>query len=347
MKSSGTFSVEAVDAHAEGQVGRVVMGGVGVLNAPGKTMFERMKHFEQHADDFRRLMINEPRGYPVSCVNLVLPPCRPEAHAGVVIMETQKEYPAMSGTNTMCVSTVLLETGIVPMKEPVTELFLDMPAGLVHVRADCEGGKVKRVTFRNVPCFATLLDVPLEVKGFGTLKVDVAYGGMTYVHVDAEKVGVDLTPKGSGETRRVGMTVWAAAHEQLQFKHPENPKINLIEGTAFYQSAKASENDLRTTVVLKTGQMDRSPCGTGVCSRMAALHAKGLLPINRPMRFEGILGGIFHGKLVEEVSLGGQKAVIPEIGGRAWIYAYTRFVLSDDDPFPEGFRMGDIWPVVE
>ena len=183
--------ITAVDPHACGEPGRVITGGV--LNPPGSTMFEKMKYFERHADHIRLRMLREPRGYPAANCNVILPPTHPDADAGFVIME-QVEYPPMSGTNTICVVTVLIETGMVPVVEPLTKLKLDTPAGLIAVEAEVRDGKVKKVTFRNVPAFATHLDAPVEVQGLGTVAVDVAYGGMFYVIADAEPLGFRLSP---------------------------------------------------------------------------------------------------------------------------------------------------------
>src|SRR5262249_31763869 len=183
--------VHAIDLHACGEPGRVIVGGV--RDVPGRTMFEKMQYLARHQDGLRRRMLREPRGYPAANCNLVLPPAHPDADAGFVIME-QVEYPAMSGTNTICVPTALLETGMIPMNEPVTELTLEAPAGLIRVRADCRDGKVTHVTFRNVPAFAVHLDAAIEVPTLGRVTVDVAWGGMFYVIADAAPFGLRLTP---------------------------------------------------------------------------------------------------------------------------------------------------------
>src|SRR5499427_8394602 len=192
--------ISAVDAHACGEPGRVITGGV--LDVPGHTMFEKMTYLRDHADGLRLRMLREPRGYPASNCNLILPSTHPEADAGFVIME-QVEYPAMSGTNTICVVTTLIETGMVKVTEPITRLKLETPAGLIGVEAEVRNGKVKRVTFRNVPAFATHLDANVEVRGLGTVKVDVAYGGMFYVIADAAPLGLHLTPAEARDIVRV------------------------------------------------------------------------------------------------------------------------------------------------
>ncbi len=212
--------IEAVDAHACGEPGRVIVGGIGDI--PGTSMFDKRTWLQANRDDIRLRMLREPRGYPAANCNLILPSTHPDAAAGYVIME-QVEYPGMSGTNTMCVVTVLLETGIVPMTEPVTELTLESPAGLIRVSAACADGKVTSVTFRNVPAFATHLDTPIEVPHLGTVTVDVAYGGMFYVIAEAERFGLRLTPDEGADIVRITEMIKAAAAEQLPVVHPEQP----------------------------------------------------------------------------------------------------------------------------
>jgi proline racemase len=299
-------------------------------------------------------MLREPRGYPATNCNLILPPTHPEADAGFIIME-QVEYPGMSGTNTICVATVLLETGMIPMQEPVTELTLEAPAGLVRVRADCENGKVKRVTFRNVPAFAVYLNTPIEVPHLGRVVVDVAYGGMFYVISDAAPWGLRLVPEEGREIVRIGEMIKAAAQEQLPVVHPDQPGFAGITIGQLSGLPTAPGADMKNAVIVSTGKLDwnkpstwtgaidRSPCGTGTCARMATLHAKGKLGLNEDFRHEGILGTIFTGRLVEETMVGDYRAVVPTISGTAWITGFANYVVDPEDPFPEGFTIGDIW----
>jgi len=344
--------IQAVDAHACGEPGRVIVGGV--LDVPGRTMLDKMRHLQTHADGLRKLMLREPRGYPAANCNLILPPTHPDADAGYVIME-QTEYPGMSGTNTICVATVLLETGMVPMHEPVTELSLESPAGLIRVRADCAGGKVRQVTFRNVPAFAVHLDAPIEVPHLGTVTVDVAYGGMFYVLSDAAPLGLRLTPDEGREIVRISEMIKAAAAEQLPVVHPTQPEfagvtIAALSGPPTHPKAHSKNAVTVSTGKLDwdrpatwTGAIDRSPCGTGTCAKMAALYAKGKLRLNEDFCHEGILGTIFTGRLIEETQVGPYRAVVPTLGGQAWITGFSSYVVEDDDPFPEGFTVGDIW----
>lgn len=344
--------IQAVDAHAAGEPGRVIIGGV--LDVPGATMFDKMAHLRDEADGLRRLMLREPRGYPALCCNIVLPPSRPDADAGYVIME-QVEYPGMSGTNTICVTTVLLETGMLPMVEPVTELRLESPAGLIGVRAACSDGKVTAVTFRNVPSFAIHLGAAVEVPQLGTVTVDVAYGGMFYVLADAEALGFRLTPDEGRDIVRASEMIKASAAEQLPVVHPEQPGFAGITIAELTGPAHDPANDGRNVVTVSTGALDwakpttwtgvidRSPCGTGTSARMAVLHARGELEIGRDFRHEGILGTVFTGRLVEETRVGDRAAVVPTITGTAWITGFASYAVDPTDPFPEGFTVGDLW----
>jgi len=344
--------ITAVDLHACGEPGRVITGGI--LDVPGRTMFEKKTYLERHLDGLRKRMLREPRGYPAANCNLLLPPTDPRAQAGFVIME-QVEYPPMSGTNTICVVTALIEMGMVAAVEPATTLMLDTPAGLVQVEAEVQAGKVKRVTFENVPAFATHLGAKIEVPQLGTVTVDVAYGGMFYVIAEAEPLGLQLSPDQGRDIVRVGEMIKAAAREQLPVAHPENPEIH---GITIGQLTGPPTNPAavaKNTVIVSTGQLDwnkpgtwtgaidRSPCGTGTCARMAVLHAKGKLPLNQPFPHEGILGTIFTGRLVREVQVAGFRAVVPQISGTAWITGFAHYVVDPEDPFPEGFTVGDIW----
>ena len=345
--------IQAVDTHVCGEPGRVIVGGV--LDVPGKTMFEKMRYLETEADELRQRMLREPRGYPATCCNLILPPTDPEADAGFVIME-QVEYPGMSGTNTIAVATVLIETGMVEATEPVTELTLESPAGLIQIRADVEAGKVKQVTFENVPAFAVSLDAEVEVPELGKIKVDVAYGGMFYVIADAAQIGLSLTLNEAHAAARAGEMIKAATIEQLEPPvHPDNPEIRGVtigQLSAPPQNPKAHR---RNTVSVSSGfldwdrpetwtaALDRSPCGTGTSAKMATLWARGELSLQQDFVHEGILGTTFTGRLIRETRVGEYDAVVPTISGTAWITGFAQYVLDPEDPFPSGFTVGDIW----
>ena len=344
--------ITAVDAHAAGEPGRVITAGV--PDVPGATMLEKRDWLARHDDGLRRLMLREPRGYPALCCNVILPPTDPRAQAGFVIME-QTEYPAMSGSNTICVATVLIETGLVPASEPITELVLEAPAGLIRVRAAVRAGRVTGVTFENVPAFATHLDATLDVPPLGRVRVDVAWGGMFYVLADAASVGITLVPANGREIARVGEWLRQAAAEQLSVVHPELPDVRAASIALLWGPPTVAGADAKCAVVVSTGPvrwdrpelaggvLDRSPCGTGTCARMAVLHARGELPLGRDFVHESIIGTTFAGRLLREAQVGSRTAVVPTITGRAWITGKSEYVLDAEDPFPEGFTVGDLW----
>jgi proline racemase len=344
--------ITAVDAHACGEPGRVITGGV--VDVPGGTMFEKKVYLEEHGDGLRKLMLREPRGYPALCCNVILSPTHPDADAGFVIME-QTEYPPMSGSNTICVATVLIETGMVPVREPVTELTLEAPAGLIPIRAEVSNGKVTNVTFENVPAFAAHLDAKLDVPELGVVTVDVAYGGMFYVIADADQFGLQLLPDEGGRIAKVGAMLTAAARDQLPAVHPENAEISGVSISQLSGPPSHPQAARKNAVTVSTGQvdwdrpdtwtgaLDRSPCGTGTCAKMAALHARGELEVGADFHHEGILGTIFTGRIIRETQLGEVPAVVTTLSGRAWISGIAQYVLDAEDPFPEGFTVGDLW----
>ncbi len=344
--------ITAVDAHACGEPGRVIVGGV--VDVPGATMFEKKTYLEDHADELRLRMLREPRGYPALCCNLILPPTHPDADAGFVIME-QTEYPAMSGSNTICVATALIETGMVPVEEPMTELVLEAPAGLIPIRAEVSNGKVTSVTFENVPAFATHLDAELEVPTLGRVTVDVAYGGMFYVIAEAEGFGLKLVPEEGREIARIGAMLTAAAREQLPVTHPENPgiagvSISQLSGPPSHPDASRKNAVTVSTGTVDwdrpdtwTGALDRCPCGTGTCAKMATLYARGELAVGDEFVHEGPLGTTFTGRIIGTTKVGDYEAIETTLTGRAWITGIAQYVLDDEDPFPEGFTLGDLW----
>ena len=320
--------ITAIDAHACGEPGRVIVGGV--VDVPGNSMFQKKQYLEAHADSLRRRMLREPRGYPALCCNLILPPTHPEADAGFVIME-QTEYPPMSGSNTICVATVLIETGMVAAREPVTELVLEAPAGLIAVRAEVSKGKVTRVTFENVPAFAVQLDAAIEVPQLGEVRVDVAYGGMFYVIAEAARFDLKLEPEEGGEIARIGAMLTAAAREQLTAVHPENEAISGVSISQLSGPPTDPQAHRKNAVTVSTGRLnwdrpdtwtgalDRSPCGTGTCAKMAALHARGELDVGVDFQHEGILGTVFTGRILRETKVGAIPAIVTTLSGRAWL----------------------------
>ena len=334
--------INVVGAHVGGELNEVITGGV--LDVPGTTMFDKMRYLETKADDLRRFLLNEPRGKVSQCVNLVLPSSHPEADLGFVIMEAEYYVP-MSGSNTIATVTVMLETGMVPMIEPVTELVLEAPAGLVRVRAQCLNGKCQSVTFANVPSFVFALDRPVEVAGLGTVMVDVAYGGMIYALVDAEALGYGLVPSEAAELVEVGERIKAAAAGQIPAIHPENADIHTINQTLFAGPLREQRDGKRSrnAVVVSPGRLDRSACGTGTSARLAVMHARGQISEGQRFTHESILGTEFTGEILGTNEVGGIPAIRPAISGSAWISAFHQYVLDPTDPLPTGYRLSDTW----
>ncbi len=347
-----TRMITAVEAHAEGEGGRVITGGMPHL--PGASVFEKMQYMQAHHDDIRTLMLREPRGNPALCCNVLVPPCHPDAQMGFIIIE-QTEYPPMSGSNTICVTTVLLETGIIPMVEPVTNLTLETPAGLITVKATCIDGKVERVEFTNVPAFAMHIGVPLVVPGYGEVEVDIAWGGMFYVLAEAAQFGIDPIAANGSEIVRASEAMRAAAALRYPVVHPENaaitgptisaltapPRDPLTDGRGAITVSSGTYDPARPNAL--TGALDRSPCGTGTCAKMAVLHAKGLLDVGQDYVNAGPLGTTFTGRIEKTQKRAGYDAIVPSLSGRGWIYGVTQYTLDPSDPFPAGFTVGDIW----
>jgi trans-L-3-hydroxyproline dehydratase len=333
-------SITVVGCHAGGEVGNVVVGGV--LPPAGATVFEQMETLRAD-DSLRRLLLREPRGSVAVHANLVVPPTRADCDAGYIIMEPT-EYPAMSGSNTICVATVLLETGMVELREPETTLRLEAPGGVVEVRAACRDGRAESVELRNVPCFVDRLDAPLEVEGIGTLSVDVAYGGMWYAIADADALGFAIEPREARELSAVGERIRVAAREQLPCEHPENPGIagvSIVQIAGPWQGVGATS---KNAVVVAPGRLDRSATGTGLSARLATLHARGRMQVGDEMTHASPIGSTFDGRIVAETTVGGRPAIVPAIRGSAWITGITQVFVDPDDPFPEGYLLSDTWP---
>jgi proline racemase len=338
MRSRPTITV--VGCHAGGEVGNVVVAGV--APPPGATVFEQMQAL-QRDDSLRRFLLREPRGSVATHANLIVPSTRADCVAGFIIMEPT-EYPAMSGSNTICVATVLLETGRVAMHEPETTLRLEAPAGVVEIRATCRGGRVESVELTNVPAFAAHLSAPLEVDELGTITVDVAYGGMWYAIADAAQLGFAIEPHEARELSRVGELIRTASREQLTCVHPEN---SAIAGVSIVQIAEPWQGVgavTKNAVVVAPGRLDRSATGTGLSARMAALHARGSMNVGETMTHASAIGSTFDGRIVAETTVGDYTAIVPAIRGSAFITGIAELYLDPDDPFPEGYLLSDTWP---
>ena len=341
MKSSKLIHI--VSCHAEGEVGNVIVGGV--LPPLGESLWDKARWLDQD-QKLRRFVLNEPRGGVFKHVNLLVPAQNPKAQQGFIIMEPE-HTPPMSGSNSICVSTVLLDTGMIPMTEPVTEFILEAPGGLVPVKAYCENGKAKSIEIHNVASFADQLDVYVEVEGLGSLKVDTAYGGDSFVIVDAAELGFEIKPDEAKDLAEIGSIITAAANQQLGFNHPTNSDWNHISfcELALPLFEEKGVKVSRNSVVIDPGKLDRSPCGTGCSARLAVLHAKGLLQKGDRMIGRSILDSRFDCSIVEETKVGDKIAIIPSIRGRAWITGIHQLMLDSEDPWPEGYRLTDTWPI--
>ena len=339
MRSSRTIHV--ISAHAEGEVGDVIVGGV--LPPPGETIWAQSRWIAEDGA-LRNFVLNEPRGGVFRHVNLLVPPKDPRADAAFIIMEPE-DTPPMSGSNSICVATVLLDGGLVPMREPVTELVLEAPGGLVRVRAECRNGKAERIFVENLPSFAQRLAVPLEVEGVGTLTVDTAYGGDSFVIVDPAALGLALTPDEAHDIARLGVRISDAATAALGFEHPDNPDWRHISFCLFAGALERGADGLRAraAVAIRPGKVDRSPTGTALSARMAVLHARGQMAEGERLTAVSLIGSTFTGRILGPATVGGRPAIRPEISGRGWITGIHQHMLDPSDPWPEGYRVSDTW----
>ena len=342
---------QAVDTHG-GVPMRVVTGGV--PNIPGKNVFEKMKWLEENDDQLRQLLLREPRGYPPQCLNLIVPPADPSAAAGYIIME-QTEYCLMSGWNTIAVATALLETGMLDITGPETSFKLEAPGGLIEVTAHCEGRKVKAVTFKNMPCFVGHQGAELDIPQVGKVIVDTVWAGAWFVLADVSNFpGLAIQPSRGKELTRISALMCRAAEDKLSLSHPEFGHIPIT--LAMICAGEADKNiPFQSCVTMLTGEVDyanpttwggaidRSPCGTGTCARMTSLWARGRLALGDKFSHNSIIGLEGQGRILSQTRIGDYQAVIPEVTGRAWITGLNTFVLDETDPFPEGFKVGDIW----
>ncbi|MFV0433298.1 MAG: proline racemase family protein [Leucobacter sp.] len=379
-RPAAPFTIDTVEVHAEGEPGRVIPNAERFVR--GETMAERLDYCVCELDGLRRLLLREPRGYPATCGVFLLPPVSDGADFGIVVLE-QGGFTPMSGSNTICAVTAAIETGIVPVRGPETEVVIDTAVGVVRATAavevvdggSSEGGgvgggsvadgaaggnsgervKVRSVTVANVPSFAVEIDRPLTVPQLGEVLVDVVFGGQFFVQLDAAQLGIELLPENAKQLARAGALIKMAALEQIEVRHPENPSIDKIAMTLIHNGDRQPGKQARNANVLTsapidpereeswTGVLDRSPCGTGTSSRMAALHARGQLGLHEDFSHRSIIGSEFIGRLVGETAVGEHRAVLPKITGRGWITGRATWQLDPSDPYREGFTVGDIW----
>ena len=334
--------IHVVSAHAAGEVGDVIVGGV--APPPGDTLWAQ-RDFLARDGGLRNLVLNEPRGGVFRHVNLLVPPKDPRAQMGFLIMEPA-DTPPMSGSNSICVATVLLETGILPMEEPETRLTLEAPGGVVEVRARCRDGVVEEVAVTNLPSFAQAMGVPLDVPGLGTITVDTAFGGDSFVVVDAAALGFALVPSECRHLAELGTRISRAATEAIGFRHPDLPDWRHISFCLFATPVEREGQTLTTrhAVAIRPGKIDRSPTGTAVSARMALLAARGEMAEGDRLTAFSVIDSTFTGRILRTARIGERDAIVPEIAGRAWITGTHQHILAPDDPWPEGYRLSDTWP---
>ena len=331
-------TLQLVDVHCEGEIGKVITGGV--VDIPGKTMLDKMNHINEVDDSLRRLVTLEPRGCLQMSVNLLLPPTRPEAQAGFIVLQSDKAHP-MSGSNCICVVTALLELGMLPMQEPETTVVLDTPAGLVTAKAQCEDGRCLSVALDMVPSFVEQLDAPIETAEFGTIKADIAFGGVYYALVDVAQVGLSIAPEHARELATLGVRLKEVINQQVQVQHPLFKELNDVAYVMFRNRVDA--RTYQTCTTLPPGRVDRSPCGTGSSANLATLAARGLVEVGDQLVSRSTINGEFQIQLLGHTEVAGKPAVLPRVRGRAWIYGIQQLGVDPDDPLSAGFMLSDTW----
>ncbi|MGE5485515.1 MAG: proline racemase family protein [Ignavibacteriales bacterium] len=326
-----------VDAHTEGNPERVVISGIPSI--PGATMLEKARFVQDHMDHLRTFLINEPRGHANMYAALVIPPADERADFGILYLEPGG-YSTMCGHGTIAICTVLTEIGLVKVQEPITEITLDTPAGLVKAQVAVERGSARSVTIRNVPSFLFKRDAEVDVPELGKVQVDVSYGGNFFAMLPSARVGLSVRPEQHRELIECGTRIWRAVNEQIEVRHPLEPKINCVTYVEFYGPAHHPQATSKNAVIVPPSGMDRSPCGTGTSAKMAALYARGELGLHQPFVHESIIGTLYYGELIEETRVGDYPAVIPTIRGSAHVTGIHHLVLDPRDPFPAGFALG-------
>ena len=330
--------VTMIEAHAEGEIGRVVTGGLPAI--PGRNPAEQMRHLNEVDDSLRRFLVLEPRGSAQMSTNILVPKTIAEADAAFIILQADRAH-AMSGSNAICVATVLLETGMVPMREPETIVHLETPAGLIKATARCHDGRCERVTLDMTPAFVEMLDHVAKVPGLGDVKVDIAYGGCFYGLVDAGQFGFAIEPANARKLVDIGMRVQQVLNATTTIAHPEIPEIGGISYTML--TGWNAQGEPTGATVLPPGRLDRSPCGTGNAARMAVRRARGEVRLGAKASARSIIGGTFEVELVGETRVANRPATLTRVSGRGWIHGMHTIALDPSDPFPRGFLMTDTW----
>jgi len=335
MRFARVFST--IDTHTVGQPTRTVIGGL--PHIPGDTVADKMLHLRDHMDWIRTMLTYEPRGSGIMSGAIITPPCHPEADLGIIYIEVGGYLP-MCGHDTIGATTALIEGGIIPAVEPETTLTLETPAGLVRVTAEVRDHVVKSVRFRNVPAFLYKKDVSVPVPGLGEVSCDIAYGGNFYAILPADSVGLRIDPANAGSLIQAGNKIREAINSSVEVQHPEKPFVRGLTHVEFYGPPCHPEAHVQNCVVFQPGGIDRSPCGTGTCAKVATLCARGELDLSQEFVHESIIGTTFRARAIEETAVGQHRAVIVEIRGQAFVTGMHTFVRDPEDPLPDGFLLG-------
>ncbi|MEO3416476.1 proline racemase family protein [Roseovarius sp. CAU 1744] len=333
-----TRTIQTVDVHCAGEIGRVITGGV--LNVPGATMAEKLDHLNKVDDSLRRFLCSEPRSGPAGSFCLLVPACDPVADIGLIILQPDQAH-AMSGSNAMCAVTAILETGMKPMAEPETVVVLDTAAGLVRAVAACENGKVTSVALDMPASFVARKDAEIKTDQWGTVRYDLCFGGVFYALVDVDQIGLTISPENARELATSGVALRNLIADVEMAPHPTTPALNGLAYVMF----RSNEPDgaIRTCTTLRPGRADRSPCGTGSNANMAVRHAEGRAKPGDVLVSRSIIGGEFRTEFLEEAEVGSYRATKNRVSGQCWIYAITQIGLDPSDPFPTGFTLSDTW----
>ena len=331
-------TITMVEAHAEGEVGRIVMSGVNDI--PGDTMLEKMNYINQVDDSLRRFLVFEPRGYAQMSTNLIFDPINKDADIGFLILQGDKAH-AMSGSNSICLVTVLLETGRIEMKEPETTVTLDTPAGIVRATASCKNGKCVRVSLDMTPSYADQLDAIIDVEGLGKVTVDIAFGGIFYALIDPSQFDLKILPENARQLVDIGTRIHRAVNEQLEISHPELESIKGISYTMFV--GHDDEGRMKGATILPPGRIDRSPCGTGNSARLAVMEARGQIKVGEILKARSIIDSEFQVEIISKKTIAGKPGILPRISGRGWIHGIHQVGIDPSDPYPLGYKVSDCW----
>ena len=331
-------TITMVEAHAEGEVGRIVTSGVNDI--PGDTMLEKMNYINQVDDSLRRFLVFEPRGYAQMSTNLIFDPINKDADIGFLILQGDKAH-AMSGSNSICLVTVLLETGRIEMKEPETTVTLDTPAGIVRATASCKNGKCERVSLDMTPSYADQLDAIIDVEGLGKVSVDIAFGGIFYALIDPSQFDLKILPENARQLVDIGTRIHRAVNEQLEISHPELESIKGISYTMFV--GHDDEGEMKGATILPPGRIDRSPCGTGNSARLAVMEARGQIKVGEILKPRSIIDSECQVEIISKKTIAGKPGILPRISGRGWIQGIHQVGIDPSDPYPLGYKVSDCW----